>query len=40
MVVINKEELKAQLNDKTDLVFIDSLGNVFNKIDERLNYDF
>ena len=40
MVVINKEELKVQLNDKTDLVFTDSLGNVFREIDERLNYDF
>ena len=40
MVVINKEELKAQLNDKTDLVFKDSLGDVFREIDERLNYDF
>lgn len=34
MVVINKEELKVQLNDKTDIVFTDSLGNVFNEIDE------
>lgn len=40
IVVINKEELKIQLNDDTDLVFTDSLGNIFSKIDERLNYDF
>lgn len=36
MVVINKEELKVQLNDKKDLVFTGSLGNVFSKIDERI----
>ena len=36
MIVINKEELKVQLNDDTDLVFTDSLGNVFRKIDERI----
>lgn len=36
MVVINKEELKVQLNDKTDLIFTDSLGNVFREIDERI----
>ena len=36
MVVINKEELKVQLNDKTDIVFTDSLGNVFNEINKRI----
>lgn len=36
MVVINKEELKIQLNDKTDIVFTDSLGNVFNEINKRI----
>lgn len=36
MVVINKEELKIELNDETDLVFTDSLGSVFSKINERI----
>ena len=36
MVVINKEELKVELNDETDLVFTDSLGDVFSKINERI----
>lgn len=36
MVVINKEELKVELNDETDLVFTDSLGSVFSKINERI----
>lgn len=41
LVVINKEELiNVTLNEETDLVFTDYLGNVFSKIEEKLNYDF
>ena len=35
LVVINKEELKnVTLNEETDLMFTDSLGNVFREIDK------
>ena len=36
IIVINKEELNVKLNEDTDLVFTDSLGNVFREIDERI----
>lgn len=36
MVVINKEKLKLQLNEESDIVFNDSLGNVFSEIDKWL----
>lgn len=36
VVVINKEELKIQLNSESDIVFCDSLGNVFKEVAKRL----
>lgn len=36
LVVINKEPLNIVLNDNTDLVIIDSLGNVFSEIEKML----
>lgn len=37
LVVINKEELKVQLNEDTDLFICDSMGKVFEEIDKRIN---
>ena len=34
LVVINKEKLGVMLNEDTDLMIIDSLGNVFSEIDK------
>ncbi len=34
LVVINKEKLDVILNEDTDLMILDSLGNVFSKIDK------
>lgn len=34
LVVINKEKVDVMLNDETDLMIIDSLGNVFAEIDK------
>ena len=36
LVVINKEELKIQLNDDTDLFICESMGNVFAEIENAL----
>ena len=33
----NKEELKVQLNEDTDLFICDSLGKVFEEINKRIN---
>lgn len=33
LVVINKEKIKVMLNEDTDLMIVDSLGNVFREID-------
>ena len=37
LVVINKEELKVQLNKDTDLFICDSMGKVFEEIGSRLD---
>lgn len=34
LVVINREKIKVMLNDDTDLMIVDSLGNVFREIDK------
>lgn len=34
LIVINKEKVDIMLNDETDLMIIDSLGNVFAEIDK------
>ena len=36
LVVINKEKLKIQLNEETDLFICDSMGKIFEEIGERL----
>ena len=36
LVVINKEELKIQLNDKTDLFICESMGRVFAEVEKAL----
>ena len=36
LVVINKEELKIQLNDKTDLFICESMGKVFAEVEKAL----
>lgn len=34
LVVINREKIKVMLNEETDLMIVDSLGNVFREIDK------
>lgn len=34
LVVINREKIKVMLNEKTDLMIVDSLGNIFREIDK------
>lgn len=34
LVVINREEIQVLLNENTDLMIVDSLGNVFSEIDK------
>jgi len=36
LIVINKEPIDVMLNDETDLMIIDSLGNVFKEINKML----
>ena len=36
LIVINNEPINLMLNDETDLMIIDSLGNVFKEIDKML----
>lgn len=36
LVVINREKIKVMLNEKTDLMIVDSLGNIFREIDKRI----
>ena len=36
LVVVNKEELKVQLNDDSDLFICESMGNVFAEIEKML----
>lgn len=36
LVVINKEEIKLPMDPENDLIITDSLGNVFNKINDML----
>lgn len=36
LVVINKEELKINLNDETDLIICDSMGKVFEEINKMI----
>ena len=34
LVIINREEIQVLLNENTDLMIVDSLGNVFSEIDK------
>ncbi len=34
LVVINREKIKVMLNEETDLMIVDSLGNIFREIDK------
>lgn len=34
LIVINREKIKVMLNEETDLMIVDSLGNVFREIDK------
>lgn len=34
LVVINREKIKVMFNDETDLMIVDSLGNIFREIDK------